>query len=180
MKKQFLSCLIGLTMTIYSLIPIPVLQCFSPCSPIKKYLQPPKCASITASMHMIDDSVKRNAMPIKTSSSVQMSYINLTEQEKWILDEVLSDNVSEHVVEWMESGMDYVIGDWVEQEIYTCLFLEKRLPEGTLYTVCGYAKTDNGYVYFELSSSKALTKQQVHQEVERNFSGKQSFQYSIC
>lgn len=116
----------------------------------------------------------------KSSSPIQLSYVSLAEREKWILDEVLSDYVSEAVVELAESGFDYIIGDWMDREAYTCLILEKKLPTGSLYTACGYAKTGSGYVYFELTSSQPLTEQQVRREVERNFSESQEVLRGIC
>ncbi len=119
-------------------------------------------------------------LPVKVPSSIQLTYVKLAEREKWILDEVLSDYVSEHVVQLSEAGLDYTIGDWIDREAYTCLLLEKRLPEGTRHMACGYAKADNGYVYFELSSPNALTEQQIRQEIEQSFSRPQSFQYSLC
>lgn len=116
----------------------------------------------------------------KNSSPVQLSYVSLAEREKWILDEVLSDYVSEHVVMLHESGRDYTIGDWIDHEAYTCLFLEAELSEGRRYLVCGYAKAGGGYVYFELSSSAPLTEQQVREKVEQSFARPQRFQSGVC
>jgi len=112
---------------------------------------------------------KAAAIPAKASfeksAPLSLTCIELEERERWILDEVLSDYVSEEVVRLMDSDIGYEIGDWVDRDTYTYLFFEKHLPEGTVYTACGYALTGNGnYVYFELSSPAALTRQQVDEK----------------
>ena len=114
------------------------------------------------------------ASPAETVSTkeapLHLTSVRLEETEKWILDEVLSDYVSEDVVELTDSGMDYEIGAWVDRDTHTYLFFDRELPEGTLYTACGYARTaDGSYVYFELSSPEALTEEQVDLEITKSF-----------
>lgn len=103
-------------------------------------------------------------------TSLHLTSVRLEETEKWILDEVLSDYVSEDVVALMDSGMNYKIGAWVDRDTHTYLFFDRELPEGILYTACGYARTTDGcYVYFELSSPEKLTEEQVDMEVTKAF-----------
>jgi hypothetical protein len=166
MKKRFLSCLVGFIVITCSLI---AKRDVMAADPAGREIKKDDFGYLTAAI-----------LPVKTPSAIQLSYVNLTEREKWILDEVLSDYVSEHVVELSEAGLACTIGDWIEREAYTCLFLEKKLPEGSRYLACGYAKTADGYVYFELSSSKALTEQQVRQRIEESFPGAQSFRWGVC
>lgn len=167
MKKFILTCLIILTTVTCSILPAP-----------KEVLAANSAAEET--FHIESGILAAVKLPVKNSSPIRLSYVKLAEREKWILDEVLSDYVSEAVVELMESGIDYTIGDWIDREDYTCLFLEKKLPAGSLYTACGYAKASGSYVYFELSSGAPLTEQQVCQEIERSFTGKQELQWGIC
>lgn len=167
MKKQFLSCLIGLTAITCSLMPIK--RDVLAANPADNSAETAKYGTLTAFI-----------LPVKAPSSVQLTYVNLAEREKWILDEVLSDYVSEHVVMLHESGRDYTIGDWIDREAYTCLFLEAELSEGHRYLVCGYAKAGGGYVYFELSSSAPLTEQQVREKMEQSFARPQRFQSGVC
>lgn len=167
MKKIILTCLITLAAITCSILP-----------DSKEVL----AANFTAeeTFHIEQGILTSVKLPTKSSSPIQLSYVKLSEREKWILDEVLCDYVSEAVVELTTSNIDYTIGDWIDREAYTYLFLEKKLPSGNLYTACGYAKSSSGYVYFELSSSAPLTEQQVRREVEQNFFGKQEVQQGIC
>lgn len=167
MKKQFLSCLIGLTAITCSLMPIK--RDVLAANPADNSAETAEYGTLTAFI-----------LPVKAPSSVQLTYVNLAEREKWILDEVLSDYVSEHVVQLSEAGMDYTVGEWIDRASYTCLFLEKKLPEGSRYLACGYAKAAGGYVYFELSSSAPLTEQQVREKITESFSKPQSFQSGLC
>lgn len=108
--------------------------------------------------------------PQNTAADITLTYVPLEEKEKWILDEVLSDYVSEDVVELMDSGRDYSIGSWVDRGTFTYLFFDKELAAGTLYTVSGYALSPDGhYVYFELSSPEKLSEQLVDLEITKAF-----------
>ena len=167
MKKRFLSCLIGLTAITCSLMPIK--RDVLAANPAESNAETAEYGTLTAFI-----------LPVKAPSSVQLTYVNLAEREKWILDEVLSDYVSEHVVQLSEAGMDYTVGEWIDRASYTCLFLEKKLLEGSRYLACGYAKAAGGYVYFELSSSAPLTEQQVREKITESFSKPQSFQSGLC
>ena len=104
MKKRFLSCLIGLTAITCSLMPIK--RDVLAANPADSNAETAEYGTLTAFI-----------LPVKAPSSVQLTYVNLAEREKWILDEVLSDYVSEHVVMLHESGRDYTIGDWIDREI---------------------------------------------------------------
>lgn len=163
MKKRFLFCLVGLIVITCSLI-------------TKREAMAAGPADKEADFGYLTAAV----LPVKMPCALQMSYVNLTEREKWILDEILSDYVSEHVVELSEAGLTCAIGNWIDREAYTCLFLEEKLPDGSLYLACGYAKTLDGYVYFELSSSQVLTEQQVRQKIEESFSGSWNFRWGMC
>jgi len=122
-----------------------------------------------------------NSAPEETNNSIQLTYTELEEREKWILDEVLSDYVSEEVVRLMDAGIGYEIGDWVDRDTHTYLFFEKQLPEGTVYTACGYARTGNGsYVYFELSSPEVLTEEMVDLEAAKTFKALGTSNNSLC
>lgn len=167
MKKLFLSCLIGLTAVICSLMPAK-----------REVMAAGQAGSSTGTAEY--GVLTASILPVKAPSPIQLTYVNLQEREKWILDEILSDYVSEHVVKLNETGTDYTIGNWIDRETYTCLFLEKEVPDGSCYMVCGYAKGADGYVYFELSSSEPLTEQQVRQKVEQSFSKPQNFQSGMC
>lgn len=115
------------------------------------------------------------------TNALHLTYIELEETEKWILDEVLSDHVSEDVVALTEAGTDYSIGDWVDRGSFTYLFFDKYLADGTVYTAAGYAKTaDGSYVYFELSSPDKLTRQQVDLEISRVFGSYDSILVQAC
>lgn len=167
MKKRFLSCLIVLAAIACSLIPIK--SDVMAANPADDNTEAAGYGALAAFV-----------LPVKAPSPIQLTYVNLAEREKWILDEVLSDYVSEHVVQLSEAGMDYTVGEWIDRASYTCLFLEKKLLEGSRYLACGYAKTAGGYVYFELSSSAPLTEQQVREKVTESFSKPQSFQSGLC
>ena len=167
MKKRFLSCLIVLAAIACSLIPIK--SDVMAANPADDNTEAAGYGALAAFV-----------LPVKAPSPIQLTYVNLAEREKWILDEVLSDYVSEHVVMLHESGRDYTVGDWIDREAYTCLFLEAELSEGRRYLVCGYAKAGGGYVYFELSSSAPLTEQQVREKVEQSFARPQRFQSGVC
>lgn len=167
MKKIILTCLVILTTITCSILPAP-----------KDVLAANSTTEQTS--HLTSGIFSAVRLPAKNSSSIQLSYVELEEKEKWILDEVLSDYVSEAVVELTESGTDYTIGEWIDREAYTCLILGKKLPAGSLYTACGYTKVGGSYVYFELSSEAPLTEQLVRQEIERNFSEKQQTAWGIC
>lgn len=167
MKKIILACLITLTTILCSILYAP-----------KEILAANSTTEQT--FHLASGIFSAVRLPAKNSSPIQLSYVELEEKEKWILDEVLSDYVSEAVVELIESGTDYTIGNWIDREAYTCLILEKKLPAGSLYTACGYAKAGGSYVYFELSSEAPLTEQLVRQEIERNFSENQQTAWGIC
>ena len=121
------------------------------------------------------------AAPAKEKSDVNLTYVNLEEKERWILDEVLSDYVSEDVVELTDRGIRYSIGDWIDRDTNTYLFFTKELPEGTVYTAAGYAQTTNGsYVYFELSSSEKLSEQQVDLEIVKAFGNSGASEIQAC
>ena len=121
------------------------------------------------------------AAPAKEKSDVNLTYVNLEEKERWILDEVLSDYVSEDVVELTDRGIRYSIGDWIDRDTHTYLFFTKELPEGTVYTAAGYAQTTNGsYVYFELSSSEKLSEQQVDLEIVKAFGNSGASEIQAC
>ena len=110
-----------------------------------------------------------------------MTCVKLEEKERWILDEILSDYVSEDVVELTDSGIDYSIGDWVDRDTHTYLFFTKKLPGGTVYTAAGYAKTmDGSYVYFELSSPERMTEQQVDLEITKTFGNPGASEIQAC
>jgi hypothetical protein len=96
------------------------------------------------------------------TAEVSVSCVKLEESEPWILEEVVSDYVSEEVVQLMEDGVSYEISDFITTDTHSYLFFEKQFPEGTVYTACGYAqRADGSCVYFELSSPEALTEEMV-------------------
>lgn len=112
---------------------------------------------------------------------ITLVQIPLEETEKWILDEVLCDYISEDVVTLMDSDVDYTIGDWIDKTTHTYVFFEKDFPESPLYTACGYAQAQDGsYVYFELSSSSVLTETMVDLEIARHFGSSVSGTASAC
>lgn len=106
----------------------------------------------------------------KEENDLQLSYIQLEEKDKNILDEILSDYVSEEVVRLTDAGVEYEINGWMEKGTHTYLFFEKNFPGKTVYTACGYARTGNGeYVYFELTSPTILTEEMVDKETLSTF-----------
>lgn len=122
-----------------------------------------------------------SAAPQEKVSDLNPVYVELEETEGWILDEVLSDYISEDVVELQEQGISFTIGEWTERDTHTCLFLNKELPDGTLYSVLGYTKTaDGGYVYFEFSSPEPITEQQVVMEITKTFGNTGSSVQKAC
>ena len=124
---------------------------------------------------------KETSAPAGQTSDYNMTCVKLEEKERWILDEVLSDYVSEDVVELTDNGIDYSIGDWVDRDTHTYLFFTKKLPEGTVYTAAGYAKTmDGSYVYFELSSPERMTEQQVDLEITKTFGNPGASEIQAC
>ena len=124
---------------------------------------------------------KETSAPAGQTSDYNMTCVKLEEKERWILDEVLSDYVSEDVVELTDNGIDYSIGDWVDRDTYTYLFFTKKLPGGTVYTAVGYAKTmDGSYVYFELSSPERMTEQQVDLEITKTFGNPGASEIQAC
>ena len=123
----------------------------------------------------------KTAAPAKEMSDVNLTYVKLEEKERWILDEVLSDYISEDVVELTDSGIHYSIGDWVDRDTHTYLFFTKELPEGTVYTAAGYARTTDGsYVYFELTSPEKLNEQQVDLEITKIFGNSGTSEIQAC
>ncbi len=121
------------------------------------------------------------SLSLPESPRTRLIYKELPVGEKMLLDEALCDFVSEDVVYLMDAGISYTIGEWVEKSTHTYLFFEKELPEGTLYTACGYARIPNGgYVYFELSSQEKLTEETVNFQVKQAFGGTWSFESTNC
>ena len=60
-------------------------------------------------------SVKAETLPGTDAPTVSMTSISLEESEKWILDEVLSDYVSEHVVNMEEASVPCTIGELIDR-----------------------------------------------------------------
>ena len=117
----------------------------------------------------------------KDTPDMQLTYVELDETERWILDEILSDYVSEDVVELQEQGIAYTIGDWIDRDTHTCLFFNKKLPGGTVYTAAGYARTTDGsFVYFEFSSPERITEQQVDLEITKAFGNTGASKLQAC
>ena len=166
MKKLSLYCLAGLLLPALYLNPI----FMKTAAPVKTAPAAETAAPAT-----------ETALPVTESSDVPLTFVELEETERWILDEVLSDYVSEDVVELQESGITYTIGDWVDRDTHTYLFFNKNLPGGTVYTAAGYAKNLNGgYVYFELSSPERLTEQQVDLEITKAFGNTGTSEIQAC
>ena len=166
MKKLSLYCLAGLLLPALYLNPI----FMKTAAPVK-----------TAPAGETAAPAPETALPATESSDVSLTFVELEETERWILDEVLSDYVSEDVVELQESGITYTIGDWVDRDTHTYLFFNKNLPGGTVYTAAGYAKNLNGgYVYFELSSPERLTEQQVDLEITKAFGNTGTSEIQAC
>ncbi|MBC5660159.1 hypothetical protein H8S44_10285 [Anaerosacchariphilus sp. NSJ-68] len=108
--------------------------------------------------------------PIPEAPAIQLQYTELEESERWILDEVLSDYVSEHVIETEEAAVPCTIGEQVDRDTASYLFYQDETQEGILYTAAGYAlNRDGGYVYFTLTSDAPLDPSTVDLEIARNF-----------
>lgn len=115
-------------------------------------------------------SVNAEQLPEETAPEVSLTYTSLEESEKWILDEVLSDYVSEHVVDMEEASIPCTIGELVDRGTSSYLFYQDEQADGTVYTAAGYALTQDGsYVYFELTSASPLDTATVDFEIARNF-----------
>ena len=160
MKKLYLRCSAFLLAAILFLPPV---------MPDVKAAEKPETAAVPVSL------------PVPEIQRPKLSYTELAVREKPLLDEALCDFVSEDVIFLMDAGIDYTISEWVEKSTHTYLFFDKKLPNGTLYTACGYAKTANGrYVYFELSSSEKLTEETVNFQVKQAFGGTWRFETANC
>ena len=115
-------------------------------------------------------SVNAEQLPEETAPEVSLTYTSLEESEKWILDEVLSDYVSEHVVDMEEASIPCTIGELVDRDTSSYLFYQDEQADGTVYTAAGYALTQDGsYVYFELTSASPLDTATVDFEIAKNF-----------
>ena len=166
MKKLSLYCLAGLLALVLYLNP---------------FTEKTEMSAEAASAPGMTVPAKETAAPSEDTADCSLTYVNLEETERWILDEVLSDHISEAVVELAESGASYSIGDWVDRDTHTYLFFTKKLPGGTVYTAAGYAKTlDGSYVYFELSSPERLTEQQVDLEITKTFGNPGASEIQAC
>lgn len=115
-------------------------------------------------------SVKAETLQETDAPTVSMTYTSLEESEKWILDEVLSDYVSEHVVDMEEASIPCTIGELIDRGTSSYLFYQDETTDGTVYTAAGYALTlDGSYVYFELTSTSPLDTATVDFELARTF-----------
>ena len=115
-------------------------------------------------------SVKAETLPGTDAPTVSMTSISLEESEKWILDEVLSDYISEHVVEMEDASSPCTIGELIDRGTSSYLFYQDEQAGGTVYTAAGYALTQDGsYVYFELTSASPLDTATVDFEIAKNF-----------
>ena len=115
-------------------------------------------------------SVKAETLPGTDAPTVSMTSISLEESEKWILDEVLSDYISEHVVEMEDASIPCTIGELIDRGTSSYLFYQDEQADGTVYTAAGYALTQDGiYVYFELTSASPLDTATVDFEIAKNF-----------
>ncbi len=115
-------------------------------------------------------SVKAENPAEENAPAVSLTYTSLEESEKWILDEVLSDYVSEHVVDMEEASVPYTIGELIDRGTSSYLFYQDEQADGTVYTAAGYALTQDGsYVYFELTSASPLDTATVDFEIAKNF-----------
>lgn len=102
--------------------------------------------------------------------TLSLTCTSLEESEKWILDEVLADYVSEHVVEMEEASVPCTIGELINRDSCSYLFYRDEEEDGTVYTAAGYTVTQDGsYVYFELTSASPLDTVTVEFEIARNF-----------
>lgn len=166
MKKLSLYCMAGLLLPVLYLNPIFM----------KTDVSLLKTPVLTAGSVL-----KETTAPAKDTPDMQLIYVELDETERWILDEILSDYVSEDVVELQEQGIAYTIGDWIDRDTHTCLFFNKKLPGGTVYTAAGYARTTDGsFVYFELSSPERITEQQVDLEITKAFGNTGASKLQAC
>ena len=110
-------------------------------------------------------SVKAENPAEENAPTVSLTYTSLEESEKWILDEVLSDYVSEH-----EASVPCTIGELIDRGTSSYLFYQDEQAGGTVYTAAGYALTQDGsYVYFELTSASPLDTATVDFEIAKNF-----------
>ena len=166
MKKLSLYCMAGLLLPVLYLNPIFM----------KTDVSLLKTPVLTAGSVL-----KETTAPAKDTPDMQLIYVELDETERWILDEILSDYVSEDVVELQEQGIAYTIGGWIDRDMHTCLFFNKKLPGGTVYTAAGYARTTDGsFVYFELSSPERITEQQVDLEITKAFGNTGASKLQAC
>lgn len=102
--------------------------------------------------------------------TLSLTYTSLEESEKWILDEVLADYVSEHVVDMEEASVPCTIGELINRDTSSYLFYRDEKEDGAVYTAAGYTVTQDGsYVYFELTSASPLDTTTVDFEIARNF-----------
>lgn len=128
-----------------------------------------------------ENAIIRINTPKPEIPAMRLTYTELVVRDKMLLDEALCDFVSEDVVRLMDAGIDYSISEWIEKPAHTYLFFKKELPEGTLYTACGYARLTTGrYVYFELSSPEKLTEEMVNLKIRQSFGGDWSFESANC
>ena len=110
------------------------------------------------------------AQPVRERADIKLNYVDLDENKKEILDEVMCDYISEEVVRLMDADVDYSIGDWFEKGTHTYVFFEKKIPGNLIYSACGYAvKADGTYAYFEISSPVPLTEEVVDQKISSSF-----------
>ena len=166
MKKLSLYCMAGLLLPVLYLNPIFM----------KTDVSLLKTPVLTAGSVL-----KETTAPAKDTPDMQLTSVELDETERWILDEILSDYVSEDVVELQEQGIAYTIGDWIDRDTHTCLFFNKKLPGGTVYTAAGYARTTDGsFVYFEFSSPERITEQQVDLEITKAFGNTGASKLQAC
>ena len=69
-------------------------------------------------------SVKAENPAEKNAPTVSLTYTSLEESEKWILDEVLSDYVSEHVIDMEEASVPCTIGELMDRGTSSYLFYQ--------------------------------------------------------
>lgn len=115
-------------------------------------------------------SVKAETQTEESLPVLSLQYHTLEESEKWILDEVLADSVSEHVVDMEEASVPCTIGELIDRGTSSYLFYQDETANGTVYTAAGYALTEDGrYVYFEFTSDTSFDAKTVDLEIARNF-----------
>lgn len=83
-------------------------------------------------------SVKAENPAEENAPAVSLTYTSLEESEKWILDEVLSDYVSEHVVDMEDASVPCTIGELIDRGTSSYLFYQDEQADGTVYTAAGY------------------------------------------